>query len=115
LIAFARHQWKLASKAGDGASLGDHLKALERRGIRPAASVAPKLPKEAAHIWAAYCQLDATRASGFGPGPILFTEIEAFLRVTGVALRRWEIMAIRAIDMAYMQHYAEAQAAKVRS
>lgn len=115
MIAFARHQWAQSDKAGDGSSVSDHLKALAKRGKRPKQDEEkpPVLMPEAEPLWAVFCALHQTRASGMGVGPISFSEIEAYQRLVGVKLDPWEVQAVRAIDMAYLQH--EAERSKARS
>jgi len=116
VIEHARHLWAQTVKAGDGASVSDHEKALAKRGKGKAQAQPlepPPLPDEAQGLWAAFCALHQTRGGGFGPGPISFHEIDAYQRLTGAHLDPWEVQAIRAVDMAYMQH--EAAQAKARS
>lgn len=109
MIAFARHQWAQSDKAGDGASVSEHMKALAKRGKLPKQEEEkpPALASEAEPLWFVFCALHQTRASGMGVGPISFGEIESYQRLVGVKLDPWEVQAVRAIDMAYLQHEAE--------
>lgn len=67
----------------------------------------PQLPREAAHLWAFYLELDAARRSnGFGPDPIGFPEIAAWSALTDNALEPWEVYAIRRLDQAYLSDAA---------
>ena len=72
------------------------------------------IPFEAEHLWNWFWQLSNARgSSGFGgASPLCFTEIRAWIEVTGLTVRPWEIDAIRAMDGAYMQAQAEMSKAK---
>lgn len=88
-----------------GASVADHLKAVDAKGRRKKrrAAEGPVLPRGAIGVWNAFAHLSAARPSGgFGPGAISFTEIEAYSRLTGHSLVPWEVEAIRALDGAYL-------------
>lgn len=75
-----------------------------QRGIKPSeAEKPPPLPRAAAPIWRVFRELHCTRAGGFGPGPITYTEIEAYMRVMCTPLLPWEIQALRQVDNAYLQ------------
>lgn len=41
------------------------------------------------------------RQSGMGIGPLTYTEIEAYIRLTGAILHPWEIRALRLIDKTF--------------
>lgn len=47
--------------------------------------------------------LGPTRADGMGEGPTGYAEIEAFARATGRLDEPWEIEAIRAMCVAYVE------------
>ena len=93
--------------AGGGGALGDHYAAMVRSGRR-AAPKPPSLPHGTAHIWNTFCRLDAKRRSnGFGPEPISYSEIEAYLRVTGESLDPWEVKALAELDDQYIEAAAK--------
>jgi hypothetical protein len=50
--------------------------------------------------------LDSGRSHGFGPNPISFHDIEAWMRLTGAAPDHWEIHALKAMDLAYLGELA---------
>jgi hypothetical protein len=52
----------------------------------PAIENRPDLYEDLADVWTAFVELNATRSIGFGPGPITFAEIDAWLRVHGVTV-----------------------------
>lgn len=70
----------------------------------------PPLPEEFGFAWGSFLDLQSARTSnGFGPEPLLFTEIESYLRLTGRFLLPDEIRAIKIIDVAYLGANAELQ------
>lgn len=73
-------------------------------GKTPAALAnAPTLPVDLGQLWADFVDLHASRGStGFGPARILFSDIYAWMRVTGNRLAAWELAAIRKADDAFM-------------
>jgi hypothetical protein len=67
----------------------------------------PELPKEGRATWATFLELHQTRSSGMGIGAITYTEIDAWQRVTGIDLDPWEIVAIKALDVEFIQIASE--------
>ncbi len=82
------------------------------RAVINAGESPPKLPAEAAYVWAIYCALDATRGAGMGPGPITFTEMLAYSTLHGFDWTRFEVSAIRTLDRLFLAHIAETQKTK---
>lgn len=58
----------------------------------------PPLPDALAYLWVAFCRLSARRTSGFSINPISWSELDAFIRLTGVRLSPWEIRIIEELD-----------------
>ena len=52
--------------------------------------------------WAAFLELNRGRVEG----PLSWTEIDAYSRLTGVTLSRVELQALRALDTAFLRHDA---------
>lgn len=69
----------------------------------------PPLPMALAYLWQTYRRLRRRKSSGFGPGPIEWPDIDAFLRLSGVSLAPWEIEVIEEIDDVFLRSVAEAQ------
>lgn len=68
----------------------------------------PEIGAHQMDIWRAFCDLAGARSSnGYGPNPIAWTEIDAWLRVTGARLDAWEVRAIRRMDAAFLDWAAE--------
>ena len=64
-------------------------------------------------MWNWFWSLSNARGSSeFGASPLSYTEIRAWIEVTGLTVHPWEIDAIRAMDGAYMQAQAEMSKAK---
>jgi hypothetical protein len=61
---------------------------------------APPFPGAAISAWSAFHRLSTRRGSnGFGGvNPITWSEIDAFVRLSGVSLTLWDIEAIEMLD-----------------
>lgn len=108
----------MATKGDDGVSLRDHLTA-DAEGLFPnPVSVArlaaePRLPALAAPVWARFLELHLRRPqTEFGPLRLPWSEVEAYSRVMGVSVKRWQLSAIFALEEAFFEVRAEAEKAK---
>lgn len=91
------------------ATVSDHLAVVARVTGRKLDDNAPKLPREMRYLWRTFVSLHRARGSnGWGPSPIAWSDIDAFCRLTGVALDPWEVEAIRAVDEAFLETAAAA-------
>ena len=80
-------------------ALRDHLRSTRR----------PRVPEAGQVLWSAFIEINAARGFGqFGPIPIGFAEIEAWCRVTRTPLAPHHVEIIRAMDAAFVEHFAEA-------
>ena len=80
----------------------EHLEQVERstgRQVLPAVEI----PPEGEHIWQWFWQLSSKRGGGFGPGPLTYTEIQAWIGTTGTIVRPYEIDILNDMDGAYMR------------
>lgn len=69
---------------------------------------APKCPEGCEYLWSIFRELHACRGNTMnGPCAITFVDLDAFQRVTGTKLLRWELQAIKAADGAYLANWAE--------
>lgn len=56
------------------------------------------------HVWQSWMRLRRRTPPGFsGPNPIVWSDIDAFLRRTGVQIGPWELKLIEAIDDLYVR------------
>lgn len=53
-----------------------------------------------------FWELHATRGGGYGPGPISYQELKAYIELTGIDLSPWVIEQIRMLDRMYLSAYA---------
>lgn len=58
----------------------------------------PPFPYGLDHVWSAFVELNNTRDTGMGLGPISYREIEAYRRQTLDDLTAWEVRLIRRLD-----------------
>jgi hypothetical protein len=71
------------------------------------------LPEQFAILWHDFFDLHNTRTSnGYGVNPISYTEIDAWVRLTGNDLTSEECRLIKIIDTIYLNVTAEAQKEK---
>lgn len=54
--------------------------------------------------------MSGTRASGFGIGPITYTEIANYCELTGNYLEPWEVQVIRLFDRITLEEISKRQA-----
>jgi hypothetical protein len=68
----------------------------------------PDLPEEYTFAWNAFFELNAGRTSnGYGPNPLSFVEIHAFMALTGTVLLPYEIRGIKLVDAVFMKATTE--------
>jgi len=96
------------SNAG-GNKVRDHLEIVRRvKGELPGDLEDEELPLCIEHVWNWFMQLHNARgSSGFGPSPILYSEIESWIKLTGASPTRWEIEAIKSLDASFMDFTAK--------
>lgn len=62
----------------------------------------PPFPDAGISVWDAWLDLHDARQPGMsGPGPLTFSEIDAYIRLTGNRLRSWQVEAIRSMDRVF--------------
>lgn len=64
---------------------------------------AEDLPSELKRVWQWFCDLSTTRPLGMGFVPISYAEIAEYGRLMGIAFRKWEVVAIRRLDIRAME------------
>lgn len=86
----------------DGKSWREHLEALVKRGRKPQSDLdGPDIPLEGVHVWKWFSELEQTRSmSRYGMGPLTYTEIDAWARLTRRTPEVWEVDALMTMDVA---------------
>lgn len=85
----------------------------ERRAELEAQLECPPLPLELAYVWRTWHRLSNRRGSnGFDLNPIGWGDIDAFVRLSGLRLRPWEIALIEMLDDSFRAERAKALKAK---
>jgi hypothetical protein len=98
LVAHVAYHARLNIVDGEQGSIRDHLAAASNNPIAnvdPRIFEGPPLPAGLRYLAGWFGELAGTRASGFGVGPITYSEIEAWARLTGRAPDPIEVRAIR--------------------
>jgi hypothetical protein len=80
----------------------------------PGGEDGPEIPMAGRRLWGIFIDLNASRASGMGPSPISYVEIEAWSRLRREPVRPFEVTMLRALDRAYLEA-ARADKTRIRS
>ena len=68
----------------------------------------PPMPEELAHVWMWFCELSASRTIGMsGANPISWLEMQAYFNLTNECPTRFELNAIRLIDISALSDKKE--------
>ena len=84
-----------------GVSQLDRLEQVEESGM-PVDIPEILVPDDVHYIWAWFFDLHVTRPSGFGAGPITYTEIQAWMNLTKNYPTAWEIQILRRLDSIFL-------------
>lgn len=72
----------------------------------------PPAPPGLSYLLALFAELASARQAGFGaPQPLTWAEIEAWSRLTGMALLSWEARVMRQLDAAWLRAWHDGQPA----
>jgi hypothetical protein len=74
----------------------------ERRADYEAELAVPPLPSAVAYLWSMFWRLRRRKRNAFAVSAIEWTDIDAFLRLTGIKLSEWEISVIELLDDLYL-------------
>lgn len=109
MLAFAGHQFRLSSTGEDGKTIREKLEAVsERTGKRPDSLDGPEMPDGTEYLWRWFLELSSSRGSnGFGPMPITYSDIYAWMTTTGSAPRKDEIDLIREMDRVFLNQLSQ--------
>ncbi len=82
---------------------------MERQtGRRPPALDGPPIPADGEHVWLWFLDLNAARGSnGFGPNPISYPDLAAWVAMTGIIVMPSEVAALMALDREYLAEQAK--------
>jgi hypothetical protein len=115
LIAYARREFWLDEKHGDGTTTRrETIAALADQGREyvedDEAPPPAELPEAGAYLWGWFLELSGGRAStGFSLLPISWSDLYAWTRLTGNRLEPWEVVVLRAFDGALLSGYAKSR------
>jgi hypothetical protein len=100
-----RHDMDLDQRLPTGETKRDALeKVFERTGKRPAELNGPELPPACERIYGIFHEMSAGRTfSMSGPAPLSNMDIFAWCSLAGQRLERWELQAIRRLDVAWIK------------
>jgi hypothetical protein len=103
-VEYARHAFRLLKPGEDGVALRDKLEHIaETTGIVDEALNLPSFPTAIQYLWGWFHELQSARTgNGFGANPITFSEIQAWMQLTGRTVHPWEINALKELDRAYL-------------
>lgn len=73
----------------------------------------PEIPDCAAHVWLLFWRLNSRRQSGESIQPISCSEVEAFLRLTGMSVTPEDFGLIEAMDNAFIGQCSEERAGQM--
>jgi len=67
----------------------------------------PELPPAVAYLWRTFMRIRRRRGgNGFSASPIEWSDIDAFMRLSGVRLAPWEVEVIEDLDDAWLAQLA---------
>lgn len=114
--AFAERHFALSIIDKDGVSRREMLESVLARCRAPdriafyeSELFCPPPPAALNYVWRAFLRLHGRRGSnGFGPNPISWPDIDAFVRQSGMRLAPWEIEIIEELDDLFRSEQAKA-------
>lgn len=117
LIEHVEQEFELAKRDGDGQTKRESMQALAASaGLPPPEFDESPCPPELAYLLAWWAELTAARQGGFsGANPISYSEIEAWSRLSCVALSHWEVALLRRIDVAFVRSVADGRSSADRN
>ena len=62
----------------------------------------PVIPPAVTHVWAWFFELNRARQSGVSLSPLSWGEIDAYCRLTGQRMQRWELNLLAIFDTAFL-------------
>ena len=102
--AAAVHVFELGKAGPDGvtvAAKAEHI--LATTGRAPSILDGPEMPEEAQRAWGWFLDLHTARPSGYGLSPIAWSDLLAYLSLSGIQATAWELRLLRTIDRAFLE------------
>jgi hypothetical protein len=91
--------------------LRDHLLQVRKvTGRSPKGLIGPPFPDRYAPIWETFLSLHSGRSYSMGgPNPLSWSDIKAWDDLMRAGLKEWEVRAIKALDMIWLQSVGEGE------
>ena len=103
MVEYAEASFKLNSRQKDGSTRREHYIAA---GIPESDWGLPDFPILLFDLWEWFLLLHADRCGGTG-GPITHVSMDAFCRLRGVRLSKWEMDAVLKLDSIALEHFKD--------
>jgi hypothetical protein len=111
-VEHARAEIQLQAPVG-GVTLRENLEQVVKSSggkVIPPELTPPELPSAMEHLWLWFADLSRGRPhTGFGPGPIPYSEILAWAALTGQRPSPWEVAVLKRLDGVYLEVTAKFQ------
>ncbi|TNG94881.1 hypothetical protein FHQ28_05665 [Pasteurellaceae bacterium USgator11] len=104
LCEYAQAEFKLDKKPKDSeATLREHLTAVyEQTNIKPEQLNNPEPDPFVLYLLDYFRELSMSRQCGMTINPILYSEIEAWSRLTATTLEKWELDTLKRLDVIWL-------------
>lgn len=104
-MEYADTQYRLGALQG-GSTVREHYESLRRQTGLVHEDLLTECPETAQYLWNYHLEISARRtrnAKGAG-NPISISELDAWMRITGVTLEQFELEALDQLDRLHMGH-----------
>lgn len=105
LVKYADNEFELMSVQKDGCTLRSHYESVERQTGRFQERLHRKRPR-LAHLFDWFTEINRGRTgNGYGPNPILYSEIQAWSCLTGIKITPSELGVLKTLDSIYLNQF----------
>jgi hypothetical protein len=77
-----------------------YLQIEQQTGVYPGPEF--EVPLEISYLWGYFMDLNSTRGGGWGAAPITYSELYAWMVLTGVEISPWEVGILKEMDNAFL-------------